>query len=124
MKVYNVSRNLCLADSVIMADSFFLRLKGLLGKSGLPEGCCMVLKPCRSIHTMFMRFSLDVLFLDRQNRVLAMVSDMPPFRFSKSLRQAYMVMEFPAGSLISSGTLPGDRIQFLTSESTSIHNKN
>jgi len=111
VKVYNVTRNLCLAETAIMADSFFSRLRGLLGKSGLPEGWCMVLKPCRSIHTMFMRFSLDVLFVDRQNRVVSMISDMPPFRFSGSVSQSYLVIEFPSGALLNTGTLPGDIIQ-------------
>lgn len=113
MKVYNVTRNLCLADTAIMADTFFSRLKGLLGRSGLPSGWCLVLKPCRSIHTMFMRFSLDVLFVDRQNKVVAMVSGMPPFRFSRPISQSCLVIEFPAGSLKSTGTFPGDLIEIM-----------
>ena len=111
MKVYNVTRDQCLAGTAIMADSFFRRLRGLLGRSGLPSGWCMVLKPCRSIHTMFMRFSLDILFVDRQYRVVAMVSDMPPFRFTRSISQSYLVIEFPASFLKSTGTVPGDLIE-------------
>lgn len=113
MKVYNATRNLCLADTAIMADTFYTRLKGLLGRPGLPGGWCMVIKPCRSIHTMFMRFPLDVLFVDRRNRVAAVVTDMPPYRFSGTVKSSRMVIEFPAGSLSSTGTAPGDIIEII-----------
>jgi len=113
LKIYNVTRDRCLADTAIMSDNFFSRLRGLMGRSSLPSGCCMVIKPCRSIHTMFMRFSLDVLFVDRRNKVVAMVCDLSPFRFSRYIKQACLAIEFPAGSLKSTGTVPGDLIEIM-----------
>ncbi|MFZ5650957.1 MAG: DUF192 domain-containing protein [Bacillota bacterium] len=111
MKVYNATKKQCLADTAIMADTFIKRLKGLLGQPGLPAGWCMVLKPCSSIHTMFMRFSLDVLFVDRHSRVSAVVRDMPPYSFSGVVKDSRLVIEFPAGTLASTGTAPGDIIE-------------
>lgn len=113
MKVYNATKKQCLADTAIMADTFFTRLVGLLGRPGLPAGWCMVLKPCSSIHTMFMRFPLDVLFLDKHNRVAAVARDMPPYRFSGTVKGSRVVIEFPAGSLAPTGTAPGDIIEIL-----------
>lgn len=110
MKIINQTRNTCLAHSVIMADTFLTRLAGLLGKSGLDQGCCLVLKPCWSVHTMFMKFDIDVLFVDRQNRALRLISGMPPFRLSGIVRESHLVMEFPAGTLAATGTSAGDTI--------------
>lgn len=110
MRVINQTRNQVLADTVIMADSFFTRLRGLLGRSGLDPGCCLVLKPCQSIHTMFMKFDIDVLFVDKHNIALHLISGLPPFRFSGIVRDAYLVMEFPAGTLARTGTSAGDTI--------------
>lgn len=115
MKVYNATKKQCLAHTVIMADTFFARLAGLLGRSGLPAGWCMVLKPCSSIHTMFMRFPLDVLFLDEHSCVSAVIRDMPPYRFSGTVKGSRVVMEFPAGSLAQTGTVPGDIIEIIKS---------
>lgn len=110
MKVINHTRNTCLAHSVIMADSFLPRLVGLLGRSGLEQGWSLVLKPCQSVHTMFMKFDIDVLFVDRHGKVLHLISGMTPFRFSGIVRKSHLVLEFPAGTLAAAGTSPGDTI--------------
>ncbi len=115
MKAINHTRKTCLAHSVIMADSFFPRLKGLLGKPRLNPGWCLVLKPCKSVHTVLMRFSIDVLFLDRHGRALRLISHMPPFRLSGIVRDSHLAVELPAGTLAASGTKVGDIIK-LTEE--------
>ncbi|MCL6477979.1 MAG: DUF192 domain-containing protein [Peptococcaceae bacterium] len=112
MPLVNQTRNICLAQTVIMADTFFTRLKGLLGRSGLPRGHCLVLKPCRSVHTMFMRFSIDLLFVDRSSRVVGLIGNLPPFRFSGTVKESCLVIELPAGTLASTGTSAGDTVLF------------
>lgn len=110
-RVINQTRNTELANSVIMADSFWPRLKGLLGRSGLAPGCCLVLKPCLSVHTFFMAFPIDVLFLDRDNRAVGIFNNLPPFRLTGVLRKSYLAVELPAGTLSATGTSAGDIIK-------------
>lgn len=112
MKIINQSRNVCLASSVIMADSFFPRLVGLLGRPCLAPGCCLVLKPCRSVHTVFMQFAIDVLFVDGKGTVVSLKSDMLPYRLSGIVREARLAIELPAGTLAATGTSAGDTIIF------------
>lgn len=111
MKIVNLTRNVCLAKSVIMADSFFTRLRGLLGRPGLDPGCCLALKPCRSVHTMFMRFPIDVLFVDSRGRAVGAAASLAPFRATRVVRQALMALELPAGTLAATGTSAGDIIK-------------
>lgn len=110
MRVINLTRNKELAHTVIMADSFLARFKGLMGRPGLAPGWCLVLKPCRAVHTMFMRFAIDILFVDRKGMVVRTVAGLPPFRLSGAVRDAHLVIEFSAGTLAPSGTSAGDKI--------------
>lgn len=111
MKVINQTKSVILAHNVIIADSFLTRLKGLLGKPCLPDGWCLVLKPCRSVHTMFMRFDIDIIFVDSHNTVVSAINNMSPFRFSSYVRDSYLTIEFPAGTIKSTCTTPGDMIK-------------
>lgn len=112
MGVYNATRSAHLAPKVMLADNFLTRLKGLLGKKELPRGWCLIIKPCRSVHTMFMAFPIDLLFLDKSNRVVAIYNGMPPFRVSRVVNKACLVMEFPSGTLAATGTATGDVIEY------------
>ena len=69
LKILNLTRNAILAEKAIIADSFFRRLQGLLGQDSLASGAGLILKPCDSIHTFFMRFPIDAAFVDKNNRV-------------------------------------------------------
>jgi hypothetical protein len=112
VRIINETRSACLADNVILADTFFTRLRGLLGRPVLEPGWCLVLKPCRSVHTMFMNFSIDVMFVDKNGRVVSLAGDMKPFRFSPVVPDSRLVVELPAGTLARTGTAPGDAIIF------------
>lgn len=110
MQVVNQTRNTLLAHRVIMADNFFSRLKGLIGRPGLPPGWCLVIDPCNSVHTIFMRFGIDLLFVDRSGKAVRLVENLPPFRFTPVVRGSRLVIEFPSGTLARTGTLAGDTI--------------
>ena len=71
---------LCLGGRVGMADSFLGRLRGLLGRDGLAQGEGLILEGCAAVHTAFMRFPLDLCFLDRDSRVVKVVRSLPPWR--------------------------------------------
>ncbi len=93
-----------------LADTVLARMVGLLGRSSLPGGDGLVLRPCGMIHTWFMRFPIDVLFADRAGVVVSAVDSLRPFRFAWGGRQATQVIELPAGALRGAGVEPGQRI--------------
>jgi uncharacterized membrane protein (UPF0127 family) len=113
LKAINVTRRKLLADRLRVAGNFRDRLIGLLGRSSLEKGEALWLSPCRSIHTIGMRFPIDVVFLDSGQTVVRTVSGLPPFRFCLGGGHARGVIELPAGILADSKTVPGDRIDFI-----------
>jgi len=92
------------------ADTFFRRLGGLLVLPRLQQGEGLLITPCQQIHTHFMRYSIDVLFLDKELKVIR-TQTMPPWRMSKFIRQAHHVLELPAGGGV--GVNPEDQLQLL-----------
>ena len=107
--VMNDSKGVILAPRVKVASSLWARSVGLLGAASLPGGEGLWLKPCRSIHTFFMRFPIDVLFLDRQGVVL-LKATLAPWRFSRWERHAAGVLELAAGTVGRTKTDVGDQI--------------
>ena len=92
-----------------IADTFVARLRGLLGRRELPRGECLLIRPAGSIHTFAMRFPIDVLFLDRELRVLAVSSDVRPWRLAAQ-RGAHVVVEMAAGESSERGVRVGDQL--------------
>jgi uncharacterized membrane protein (UPF0127 family) len=92
---------------VVVADSYWARLRGLLGRRGLDPGEGLLLRPASSIHTAFMRFPIDVVFLDRDLTVLEVVEGVPPWRV-KTRRGARAVLELGAGEARRLGIGPGE----------------
>lgn len=112
MRITNETRDTLLAEHAIEARGFWPRLVGLLGRSGLKEGEALLLEPCTSVHTAFMRFTIDVVYLDRDGKVVKISPHLKPFRASGILRGGRSVIELPAGIIESTGTIPGDQISF------------
>jgi uncharacterized membrane protein (UPF0127 family) len=98
---------LCVGE---LADRPLLRMRGLLGRSGLPAGEGMLLTPAPSIHTAFMRFSIDALFLDRELRVIKIVEKLAPWRVASKAR-AHAVLELAAGESARRGVRVGDLLE-------------
>ena len=93
----------------MVADSYWLRLRGLLGRSGLDDEEGILLRPASSIHMFFMRFAIDAVFLDRELRVLKIAAQLRPWRMA-SKRGARSVLELPAGRCEHTGLREGDRL--------------
>lgn len=104
----NLKNQRVLANKLEFAHTFLTRLRGLMGRHGLPPGTGLAIRPCNSVHTCFMRFHLDVAFLDRDYKVLHVEKAMPPWRFSKVVRGAVQVVELAPGTLEATDTVPGD----------------
>ena len=83
MKLYNTTKNQIIAKDLLVADTFYTRLKGLLGKSDLPKDTALWIKDCPSVHTFFMKFDIDVIFIDKHMRVTRVVENLKPWRFTR-----------------------------------------
>ncbi len=92
-----------------IADNFFSRMRGLLGRRQLPDDECLLIRPAGSIHTFFMRFPIDALFLDRELRVLAVSNDLKPWRVAGQ-RGAHVVVEMAAGQATKRGVRVGEQL--------------
>ena len=92
-----------------LADHSLARLRGLLGREGLDPGEGLLLRPASSIHTFFMRFPIDVVFLDRELVVLGIHDTIDPWR-TASERGAKVVLELPAGESSRRGLTVGDQL--------------
>jgi len=97
-------------ERCVVAATALTRLKGLLGRSGLEPGEGLLLRPASSIHTFFMRFPIDVVFLDRELEVRKVVPELGPWRaaFARGARSA---VELPAGEAARRGVVAGERLQ-------------
>mgnify|MGYP001088066936 CR=1 FL=1 len=93
-------------EHCLLAETALARLRGLLGRSGLSSGEGMLLRPASSIHTAFMRFPIDAVFLDRSDRVVKVASDLRPWRMA-ACRGARTVLELGAGEAARHGLRPG-----------------
>lgn len=113
MIIYNLTRGTVLADRCRFADTVWKRMVGLLNRNRYDPGEGLVLNHCYGIHTFFMRFPIDVLFLDQDYRVLRTVPELRPFRTSV-VKKAVYVVELPAGTISRSQTQVGDQIQIRT----------
>jgi uncharacterized membrane protein (UPF0127 family) len=97
------------AETVEVASTSASRRRGLLGRDSLDAGTALVIAPCSAIHTFFMRFAIDVVFVDRRGHVLKIVHDLRPWRIAGSLR-AYAVIEMAGGRLGQDDIRIGDRL--------------
>ncbi|MBR5151825.1 MAG: DUF192 domain-containing protein [Elusimicrobiaceae bacterium] len=88
-----------LAQQVEEARTFWARLKGLMFRRSLSQGSALLLEPCPQIHTCFMRFNIDVVFLDKNNRVVAVLEDVKPWRMTRFYHLSKCTLELPGGSV-------------------------
>lgn len=98
-RVLVVSTGQVVADKVRIAQDFKSRSVGLLNKTGLKEGEGLLIKPCSSIHTFFMKFPIDAVFLSRRFKVLKTYSNLAPWRLAGCPFGAHMVLELGSGVL-------------------------
>jgi uncharacterized membrane protein (UPF0127 family) len=98
-----------IASAVEIADTRQSRRRGLLGRDSLDPGSALIITPCFAIHTAFMRFAIDVAFVDRAGKVLRIVRDLRPWQMAWLLR-AHAVIEFAAGRLRAADVALGDEI--------------
>lgn len=111
MEIINKTKNTLLAKDIAIADTAFKRMQGLLGKKEFKEGQALILKPCNSIHTFFLRFTIDVLFVDKHSKVIEAISCLKPFRLTRIYWLSVLAIELPAGIIQSTLTCKDDTLQ-------------
>ena len=109
--IFNPTRNTTIASKVRIAQNPWERMKGLLGDSSLPSGEALVITHCQSIHMFFMKFPIDVIFCDRQDKVVGLCAGIKPFYLSPIFFKASYAIELPVGSIAVSSTQLGDQIE-------------
>ena len=118
-----VSSTTCLVPRAEMAATFLTRLVGLLGRDSLAPGTALVLRPSGLIHTAFMRFPIDVIFLDGRQRVVATAAHLQPYRVAWGGWKARIAIELPAGTLDGLELPIGTPLSFVADSSTDTSSK-
>jgi hypothetical protein len=112
MRVINPMRRTVLATRLEVANTSAKRNKGLLGRTCLNPGEGLWIIPCEAVHTVGMKFNIDLIYLDRKHRIKKIRRNVPPWRISGCLL-AHSVIELPAGTAHATQTEPGDSVEFM-----------
>ena len=111
LKVTNTTRGTTVGNSVELADTSMKRMFGLLGRRGLDAGGGLWIIPSSGVHTFFMLFSIDVIGLDRDLKVIKLWRCLVPFRVTSVSMKMKSVVELPCGTIKQSQTQVGDQLQ-------------
>jgi uncharacterized membrane protein (UPF0127 family) len=112
MIIKNETKDSILVDQGKLADNFFSRLKWLLGSPPLQPGQGLLLKNEKIIHTFFMGFSIDVIYLDKKLSVIKIDEAMVPNRVGQFVGQSAYILEVPVGTITATRTQVGDQVRF------------
>lgn len=117
-QAFNQTRRVYLATDLAVAETHWSRLRGLLGTSegDFRNGSGLWIRPCRGVHTLAMRFPIDVVYLDRAGTVVHLERELRPWRFAPVRMQAASVLEVPRNTVAATGTAVGDRIEIKMKE--------
>ena len=117
-QAFNHARQLYLATNLAVAQTHWSRLRGLLGVSegDFRNGRGLWIRPCKGVHTLAMRFPIDVVYLDCAGTVVHLEHDLQPWRFSPVRMQAASVLELPRHTVARTETALGDRIEIQMKE--------
>lgn len=112
-QAFNQTRQTYLATELALANTHWSRLRGLLGtsQSDFRNGRGLWIVPCRGVHTLAMRFAIDVVYLDRDQSVVHIEQKLRPWRFAPVRLQAASVLELPCKTIAETGTAVGDKIE-------------
>jgi uncharacterized membrane protein (UPF0127 family) len=111
IRVDNVTRERTVVANCEIADNSWTRFKGLIGHAPLAEGEGLLIMPCSSIHSHFMGFPIDVLYVDKEQKVVGVDENLKPWRFGHFFKRVRFVVELPAGTAAATGTQVGDQLQ-------------
>jgi uncharacterized membrane protein (UPF0127 family) len=115
IRALNRTKGTVLCERLEVAESMAAQSRGLLGRDGLASGAGMLFEgsrvlPLMWMHMFFMRFAIDIVFLDKSNRVIRINHDLKPWRVSSLVFGARKALELEAGAAARSGTVKGDQL--------------
>lgn len=110
-KIMNLTIGNIILEKVEIANSFFTRLKGLLGRERLEKKEGLIIKPCNSVHTIGMKFPIDVAFVNNDDEIIHIIYSMFPGKFSHVIKNSKYVIEVNAGVFRNQGLKIGDKIK-------------
>ncbi len=108
LRIENATKGTTLVGDGRLADGIWSRMRGLIGSPPLAEGQGLLITPCSSIHTHFMGFAIDVVYVNREDQVVGIDREVAPWRFGRFHRGARYVVELPAGAAAGAGVEVGD----------------
>jgi uncharacterized protein len=122
-QAYNSTRQVFLATDLSLADTHWTRLCGLVGRTAdeFPDGAGLWIVPCHGVHTLAMRFPIDVLYLNSLQTVVHIETQVQPWRFAPIRMQAATVLELPSGKVRQTATALGDKIEINLGTETRIN---
>ncbi len=97
--LFNISKNCVISSQVEIAKSFYKRSKGLLGRSSLEKNQCLWIHRCNSVHTFFMRFAIDILYVDKNLKVTSIQRNIQPWKLNWGGFTSKSCFEFKSESL-------------------------
>jgi uncharacterized membrane protein (UPF0127 family) len=112
VRVLDSTRGSVVGERVRVADGIWTRLVGLLGSASLPPGAGLLLNPSQGVHTLGMRYAIDVVFLSPDFKVVALRERLKPFRMTSLISRAATVLELPAGTIGNCRIEVGDQLVF------------
>ncbi|SRR5258708_30320030 len=117
-QAFNQTRQQYLASNLAVAQTHWSRLRGLLGisENDFRNGAGLWIRPCRGVHTLAMRFPIDVVYLDRAGTVVHVEHNLQPWRFSPLRMQAASILELPSQTVARTGTALGDSVEIKMKE--------
>lgn len=110
MQIVNGRNRRLVCSRAVRADAFWQRARGLMFRGDWGETDGLLLQPCSSVHTFWMRMTIDVCFLDREGRVTRVFPGLPPWRMAGGGRGSRDTLELPVGGLDRAGVVVGDRL--------------
>jgi uncharacterized protein len=120
MPLINLTKNTWLATKVRKADSFLTRLVGLLKRRKLGPEEALWLIPSKGVHTVGMKFPIDVIFVDKDQKVVSIIPDLSPYRSTGIYFHAHSVLELPNGTIKKSRTEVGDQLDISLVEPSAV----
>lgn len=108
------SKATLISEKLSVAESFLERAKGLLGRNSLELNETLWIKPCNNIHTFFMKFNIDCIFINRSMQIEKIYASVPPFRIIGPVWKSFSIIEAPAGFCEKWNLKKGDRIHVVS----------
>ncbi|MFC1567122.1 DUF192 domain-containing protein [bacterium] len=112
MKLLNKTQNSLLTENMQEANTIFKKIKGLLGRKSIGEDECLLIPGAKQIHCFFMRFPIDIVFLDKNKKIIKIYKNFKPYRMTSFIFFAKHVLEFKVGFCESKNTKLGDALEW------------